>query len=208
MALNLHNVMVASLPAGRRLLPLHCLLRWKMVCRVTLDFLCLVFFFVSHSSVFVPCDGESTHSKQKSLSKLDGAYRVFASGLAGLSLRARGSLWSHCTTRIPLQRNNGKENFDEWKTGSQTSATERESMYWREQFFLYCICKHGDCFYEEKFQDLYSLYFKFLSNFYKRNGFIQANSNEKKNVVLQRSIYYFCSTTSLKKKKQNKKSTD
>lgn len=173
MALNLHNVMVASLPAGRRLLPLHCL-----PSNTWFSFLGL--FFVSHSSVFVPCDGESTHSKQKSLSKLDGAYRVFASGLAGLSLRAWGSLWSHCTTRIPLQRKNGKENFDEWKTGSQISAAERESMYWREQFFLYSICKHGDCFYEEKFQDLYSLYFKFLSNFYKRNGFIQANSNEKK----------------------------
>lgn len=64
MALNLHNVMVASQPAGRRLLPLHCLPRWKMVCRVTLDFLFLV-FFLSHTPLFL-CRVTQSHIQNKS----------------------------------------------------------------------------------------------------------------------------------------------
>lgn len=63
MALNLHNVMVASLLAGRRLLPFLCLL--QMICQVRLDFLSLVNFSFS-TSLFLHCVTQRQHIQNKS----------------------------------------------------------------------------------------------------------------------------------------------
>lgn len=106
MALNLHNVMVDS-PPGREKIVTFTLSAENSLPSST------CFSFLSFSLCFFFLHAESTHLRQKSLSQLDRAYRVSASGLARFSLRAWRSLWSHGTARIPLQRNNGKENLDE-----------------------------------------------------------------------------------------------
>lgn len=63
MALNLHNVMVASLLAGIRLLPFLCL--QQMICQVRLDFLSLVNFSFC-TSLFLHRVTQRQHIQNKS----------------------------------------------------------------------------------------------------------------------------------------------
>lgn len=206
MALNLHNVMVASVLAGRRLLPLHCLLRLQMVCRVTLDFLFLVvfFFFLPQTPLFLCCNAESTHSKLKSLlnSTVPTVYPPL--GSPGSPLGPGGPCSPTAPPGSPCRERLARRILMNERRALKSQPQRENPCTGGKNFFCTAFINMGTLSMEKSFKICTLFTSHFLVTFIKEMDPFKQIPTGKKNVFFSKEAFIFAQPLVLKKHKTKK----
>lgn len=208
MALNLHNVMVASLPAGRRLLPLRCLPRWKMVCRVTLDFLFLV-FFLSHTPLFLCRVTQSQHIRNKSHFLNSTVPTVYSPlGSPGSPLGPGDPCGPTAPPGSPCRERMAKRILMNERQALKSQPQRENPCTGGNNFFCTAFVNMGTVSMKKSFKICTLSTSNFLVTFIREMDSFKQIPTEKKMLLCKEAFIIFAQPLCLKKKHKTKKSTD